>query len=176
MLDEYLMIYNDEKETVDLLKVFLTTPQGLSKAHRLGHVTGSAWIINNSREMVLMTQHTKLNMWLQLGGHVEEGEHIIESAKREAREESGLESIILLDEHIFDIDAHLIPANATNEEHYHYDIRFLFEADSKEKLVISKESKNLKWIKLKNISKYNNDKSIIRMVNKTTTCNVHIGF
>ena len=33
-----------------------------------GHFTGSAWIVSPDKEEILMTQHKKLEMWLQLGG------------------------------------------------------------------------------------------------------------
>ena len=38
---------------------------------RIGHITGSAWIVDRGRTHALLTHHRKLNKWLQLGGHAD---------------------------------------------------------------------------------------------------------
>jgi len=35
----------------------------------IGHVTGSAWIVDRSGTAALLAHHRKLRAWLQLGGH-----------------------------------------------------------------------------------------------------------
>jgi hypothetical protein len=35
----------------------------------VGHITASAWLVNNDNTKALLTHHRKLNMWVQLGGH-----------------------------------------------------------------------------------------------------------
>lgn len=134
-----------------------------------GHITGSSWIVNKARTKTLLTHHHKLDRWLQLGGHADGDTNIIRVATKEAREESGLQSLQLVSERIFDIDIHTIPARKSDPEHLHYDIRFLFEADEQEELVISSESKDLAWIKMSELAKYveGND-SILRMADKSS--------
>lgn len=134
---------------------------------RAGHITGSAWILDKSRRFALMTHHRKLNRWLQLGGHAEGETSVLDVAVREALEESGLSSIRLLDEAVFSVDVHLIPASSCFPEHPHYDIRFLFEADMDEPFEVSEESHDLRWIPLEEIERYNADTSVLRMVAKT---------
>src|SRR5262249_23121946 len=56
----------------------------------IGHLTGSAWIVDKDRSYALLTHHAKLNIWVQLGGHVENDSDMLTAAWREAREESGL--------------------------------------------------------------------------------------
>ena len=52
--------------------------------------------------------------------------------------------------------------------HLHYDVRFLLEADPiKNKIVISNESHDVKWIPLVEVRNYNSEDSIKRMVTKT---------
>lgn len=167
MLEDYLQNYKEESDRIKELLVFIQDKNRLEIPFQRGHLTGSAWLINKNRDKILLTHHNKLNRWLQLGGHLESGEHAIEAAYRECLEESGIKNIKILDEKIFDIDIHMIPKYKNEEEHYHYDIRFIFEADSNEKLLISSESKDLKWIDLKKIAQYNNDESIVRMIEKT---------
>jgi 8-oxo-dGTP pyrophosphatase MutT (NUDIX family) len=52
------------------------------------HVTGSALV--TGRRGVLLHKHKRLGIWLQPGGHLEEGESPWAAARREAEEETGL--------------------------------------------------------------------------------------
>ncbi len=54
----------------------------------IGHITGSAWVVDRGRGMVLLTHHRKLNKWLQLGGHCDGDGDVRAVALREACEES----------------------------------------------------------------------------------------
>jgi 8-oxo-dGTP pyrophosphatase MutT (NUDIX family) len=131
-----------------------------------GHITASALIVNRQRTHILMTHHHKLDKWLQLGGHSDGDPNPLNVALREAAEESGIAGIVPVSEDIFDVDVHPIPARKNVPEHFHYDIRFLFEADDSLDLTISPESKDLAWIPLTGIEKYTTEESIIRMVRK----------
>lgn len=165
-LKTYSAQYPSEHDAVTRFKLFLEQSALLSPAEKRGHLTGSSWIVNLEGDKTLLTHHRKLNLWLQLGGHLNEGEGLIDGASREAAEESGLNSIELLSSHIFDIDAHIIPERKTEKEHVHYDIRYLFRADSSTELKISKESKDLKWVPLSDLEQYNQSPSILRMRDK----------
>jgi len=97
-----------------------------------GHVTASAFIVDLTRRFALLVWHEKLARWLQPGGHCEEGDaSTLDAATREIEEETGLGSAQLLrvGDGVFDVDAHRIPARRGIPEHWHYDIRYLFEAD-----------------------------------------------
>ena len=107
-----------------------TEPRCLDAAFEPGHITASAWILR--RGSVLLTHHRKLDRWFQLGGHLEPGETVAEGALREAAEESGLTGLRFLNEDIFDVDVHLIPARGTSPAHLHYDIRFLIAGPTHE--------------------------------------------
>ncbi|QSE95963.1 NUDIX hydrolase [Fulvivirga lutea] len=133
-----------------------------------GHITGSAWIVNQTYDKALLTHHRKLDKWLQLGGHADGETDIIKVAKKEAKEESGLSNLRLLSEDIFDIDIHTIPERKGIPEHLHYDVRFLFQAVDHVPLLINHESKALKWVPLKELNQLiEGNRSIMRMVEKT---------
>lgn len=135
---------------------------------QVGHVTGSAWIVNNEYSKALLTHHRKLNRWLQLGGHADGISDIIMVSSKEAHEESGLNSLTLVSSSIFDVDIHTIPARKSEQEHQHYDVRFLFEAKEEEPLIKSSESKDLAWISFEEIDKMTqSNKSIHRMLMKS---------
>ncbi len=133
-----------------------------------GHITASALIVNKQRTHTLLTHHHKLEKWLQLGGHSDGDPDPLNVAMREAEEESGLKNVLPVSNSIFDVDVHTIPARKNEPEHFHYDIRFLFEADDTEPLIISAESKDLAWIPLAEIEKYTTEESMLRMVRKVT--------
>ncbi|MCC6394558.1 MAG: NUDIX hydrolase [Bryobacterales bacterium] len=133
----------------------------------VGHVTGSAWILDLERTHVLLTHHGKLDKWLQLGGHADGDADVLRVAIREAEEESGLDRVYPVSRSIFDVDIHLIPARKSEAEHYHYDMRFLLEADRGSPLRISSESKDLAWVPLAQVEGLTREESMLRMVRKT---------
>ncbi len=169
LLEEYAPSDFQEKDSKEKILQFIYENDNFTgRDNAKGHITGAAWIVSRDRKKVLLTHHLKLNMWLQIGGHVEGDEHILETALREASEESGLTALKCLSEKIFDIDVHLFPKRGEVEAHYHYDIRFLFEADENEKLVRqTSESKAMKWIPLDEVSRYAKEGTIMRMASKS---------
>lgn len=133
----------------------------------IGHITGSAWIIDHERTHALLTHHRKLDRWLQLGGHSDGDANTLDVALREGLEESGLQDLHAVSDAIFDVDVHLIPARGDEPAHNHYDVRFLLEADRHAPLSISSESKNLAWVSLDETQTLSTDASIQRMVAKS---------
>jgi hypothetical protein len=70
-----------------------------------------------------------------------------------------------LNEAIFDVDVHEIPARAGIAAHLHYDIRFLMEAAGEP--VGSYESHAVAWIALTQIEEYSREESVLRLARKT---------
>ena len=131
-----------------------------------GHITGSAWIVCPQRKNVLLTHHRKLNKWLQLGGHSDGDANTYRVAKREAEEESGL-IVKPINDVVFDIDIHTIPARGDDPEHKHYDVRFLFEGDDLAQLRMSEESNDLRWVSIEELLSLTSEESVLRMARKT---------
>jgi len=133
-----------------------------------GHLTGSAWIVDGARDRTLLTHHLKLEKWLQLGGHADGDGDLLAVALREGREESGLTRLRAVSAEIFDVDRHWIPARKTDPAHWHYDVRFMIEADPSEPLVrATNESKELAWVDVAQVTALNPEESMARMVRKT---------
>lgn len=78
-----------------------------------------------------------------------------------------MKNLHLINNTIFDIDVHLIPENKKEQQHFHYDVRFVFVADGKADLLITSESKDLKWFTLDEVCKKLDNQSLHRMVLKT---------
>lgn len=168
-LEIYRTPYEEESEFIaDFAE--LTQDEDSYRRDRLdGHFTASAWIVNKRRTHTLLTLHRKLGRWLQLGGHADGNENLIEVALKEAQEESGLTSLKLVDSTIFDLDKHIIPERPHVQEHFHYDVRYIFEADINEKLIMSDESISLAWITFDSVvDMIGYNPSILRMLEKTS--------
>ena len=166
-LDNYLKRYPSEKEKIEkTLHLLVNDNDCFKRTNWDGHFTASAWIFDKSRKWILMTHHKQLNIWLQLGGHAEDNNNLLEVALKEAKEESGINNFNIISEEIFDLDIHKIPKYGSNPEHLHYDVRFILEADKLEKLSISNESNDLAWIKIEDVFNLNPKESIKRMMHK----------
>ena len=150
-----------------LLQFVQTYENCAARELQVGHLTGSAWIVDRDLTHTLLTHHRKLNLWVQLGGHVEDDADMLSASWREAREESGLQDLRLLTPHIFDVDIHTIPARKDEPGHFHYDIRYAFQADRHAQLTVSNESRQLAWVALNEIQSLTTEESILRMVRKT---------
>ena len=168
-LDAYAPFDPNEAAMRDRMRSFVAENEDcFDRMFAPGHITASCWIVDAPRRQALLTWHKRLNRWLQMGGHLEaDDQSLLDASLREAREESGLKNVKPLAAAIFDLDVHLIPERKGEPAHYHYDIRFLLEADSKEPLVVSSESRDVAWVALSGIAALNEDASIQRMIAKT---------
>jgi 8-oxo-dGTP pyrophosphatase MutT (NUDIX family) len=133
------------KRTLELLA---DGPVATTRAHRAGHLTASALVVDPAGR-VLLCLHGRLGMWMQLGGHCEPADgSLAAAALREATEESGLQGL-LLDPVPIDVDIHPVrcapgdgsPATPS----FHFDVRFVAFAPRGAVEQISDESADLAW-------------------------------
>ena len=107
-----------------------------------GHLTASTLILNETRDQVLLTLHPKVGLWLQMGGHCEEGdETLVLAAAREAREESGITELVMSDMPLR-LDRHKVGCHGGS---WHLDVQYLAIAPAAAQAVISDESLDLAW-------------------------------
>jgi 8-oxo-dGTP pyrophosphatase MutT (NUDIX family) len=166
-IKHYRVHYPEEAAVVDRISTFVdANADCFSRELPVGHITGSAWILDSTGTRALLTHHKKLNIWVQLGGHADGDSNVDQVAYREAIEESGLVGLEFVDRALFDIDIHLIPARGLEAAHYHYDCRFLFQAIDDD-YIVSDESHDLQWVPLVDMGRFTTEASIARMVDKT---------
>lgn len=163
----YRVRYPEEAAVVERISSFVdANTDCFSRELAVGHITGSAWILDSTGARALLTHHKKLNIWVQLGGHTDGDPNVEQVAYREAIEESGLVGLEFVDQELFDIDIHQIQSRGHEEAHYHYDCRFLFRAVD-DHYIVSEESHDLLWVPLDDMCSVTTEPSITRMVDKT---------
>jgi 8-oxo-dGTP pyrophosphatase MutT (NUDIX family) len=118
---------------------------------RLGHLTASTVVLDDSRTRVLLTLHPGAGRWFQLGGHVEPDDCTLAAAAlREATEESGI-SGLALDPTPIGLDWHAVRCRTTAgvpEPSSHLDVEYVAVAPPGAEHVRSHESLDLGWFGL----------------------------
>lgn len=113
-IHEYLRRCRDETVRLAPVAEALARPGGLTSRKTFsGHVTCSAIVLDPAGR-VLHIRHNALRRWLRPGGHLEDSDaSLIEAARREVAEETGIPAggLTPLDHLPVDVDVHLIPAN-----------------------------------------------------------------
>ena len=117
-------------------------PDALRREGRPSHLTASAVVLDAARTSVLLVLHARTGLWLQPGGHVEDGDAgLAAAALREAVEETGVAALALLDERPVHLERHPAPCGA---EH-HLDVRFALLAPDGAVPAASAESLDVAW-------------------------------
>jgi len=135
-----------------LRQAYLTFLQAHSDAmtrhNRVGHITGSALVVDVERQGVLLTLHPLVGRWLQLGGHVEAtDESLVDAARRESVEEGGIASIDI-DPAPLRLDRHRVrcrDGHGGETTLDHLDVQFLVIAAPGSIERRSSESIDLRW-------------------------------
>jgi coenzyme F420-0:L-glutamate ligase len=131
-----------------LRQAFLTLlaarPDATARSCVPGHLTASTIVLSADRRHTLLTLHPRVGLWVQLGGHCEDGDQTMAAAAlREAREESGIAELELEPVPV-SLDIHPITCSlgvATR----HFDMRFVAIAPEGATPVRSAESKDLRF-------------------------------
>lgn len=171
LLNNYHTPFIEEAGMADKTRLFVLQHKNcFDRSLSVGHVSGSAWVVNPARTRVLLLRHRKLNLWLQPGGHADGDPDILRVILNETSEETGiaLEHILLVNEQIFDIDVHTVHESIHDNRHTHYDIRFLVEIDDSLPIPGNYESFQIGWVPLVEVSRFNNALSLHRLVRKTS--------
>ena len=163
----------EQRHQARILQLIEHTDAPFSRAQYVpGHVTASAFVTTPDRSALLLILHSKLNLWLQPGGHVDiEDSDVLASARREVLEEVGLSQLELATPGLFDVDVHEIPARKDQPPHEHFDVRFLFTTRELEARAGS-DAQAARWVPVSELLRdtsegpYLSDDSVMRAVRK----------
>jgi len=169
LLRDYRPIDADDAACAARFAAFVAAqPRCFERALEVGHVTGSAWIVDTAGGRVLLTHHAKLDIWVQPGGHCDGDPDAAAVAAKETVEETGLRDLARVGAGVFDLDIHTIPARGATPAHEHFDVRFAFRvpAGASEAFVVSDESHDLAWVRLDELERHTRERSMLRMRQK----------
>jgi 8-oxo-dGTP diphosphatase len=117
-------------------KAPLTPPQ---------HLVAYVLLVDDGARSVLLVDHIKSGLWLPAGGHVEPGEHPIETVRRETKEELGIDAVFhpaLGERPAF------VTVTETVGEHRHTDVSLWFVLDGGEGQALvpdPREFRGVRW-------------------------------
>lgn len=111
------------------------------------HLTASCFVFSPDLRQVLLTYHRKGGFWVQFGGHLERVDaSLADAARREGREESGIDGLQLHGERVVDLDRHELHAGFTCAAHW--DVGFLAVASLAAHVETSAESLDVAWFRV----------------------------
>lgn len=127
-----------------------------------GHFTASGFVVSPDGSSLLLIHHTKLDRWLQPGGHMEaEDSTVAAAARREVLEETGVGDLHLLGTSLVRIDAHEIPERGREPAHVHIDLGVGFHATSTEIGPLD-EVDDAAWVPFDALANYDADDALKR--------------
>lgn len=134
------------RHQADVLRFIDEHPDALHRSCLVGHLTASAWVVSHDGGRGLVMYHSKIQRWVQPGGHADGDANLAAVALKEASEESGIDGLMVWSEPI-DIDIHLfVNRKQTEPDHLHHDLRFLVRAPEGALASGNHESEELRWI------------------------------
>ncbi len=172
LLDEltaYTPFCPQEVQDREILCDWLKSSQDVFGRANPGHFTASAWVLSPDRQQVLMVYHNIYQSWSWMGGHADGDTDLCAVARREAQEESGLESLKLLQDGIFSLELLTVDGHVKRGQyvssHLHGNITYLFEADPSA-AVRSKPDENsgVSWIPLAQLTQKVSEPWMLRHV------------
>lgn len=171
-IEKYVPYNEQEKNDKEMmLKYFDTFKDVLTRENRMCHFTASSWITNKERNKILMIYHNIYQSWAWTGGHCDGDENVLKVALREAKEETGLENIKVINENIASIEILAVDGHIKREKyistHLHLNCTFLFEADEKEKLKIKPdENSGVRWVNISDVLNLTNEDRMVPIYKK----------
>lgn len=123
----------EERDQAELLRRLTSGEPLLTRDNASAHLTASAWVVNPTRDRVLMAYHKIYDSLAWLGGHADGDADLLRVAMREVMEESGLPSVTPVSREIFSVEILTVDGHEKHgryvSSHLHLNATYLLQAD-----------------------------------------------
>lgn len=155
---------NDKKVIIDYIENFRHNI--LTRENEIAHMTSSGLILNDKLDKILMIHHNIYNTWTWTGGHADGEMNMLETAVKEAKEETGLENIRPLSSEMASIDILPVYGHVKRGKyvsaHLHLNTSYALIADESEELVVNEEeTSGVGWVDVDRLHEYSNEPYLI---------------
>ncbi len=147
--------YNEQeaRDKEVLLGLLQGTEDIYTRENMTGHLTASAWVVNERRDKALMAYHNIYHSWSWLGGHADGDRDLLSVALREVREESGVVHVRPVSENIFSLEILTVDGHEKKgryvPSHLHLNVTYLLEAGENDVLSMKEdENSGVAWFGL----------------------------
>lgn len=173
---DLIKIYNpyneQEKKDKEIILYCIDTFKNiLNRDNEITHITSSAFVVNKTRDKVLMIHHNIYNSWSWTGGHADGEEDLLTVAIKEVKEETGVKNIYPVSSEIFSLDVLPVLGHIKKgryvSAHLHLSVAYLLEANENESLIIkADENSDVKWIPIEEVNTYTNEPHMQKVYKK----------
>lgn len=153
-IEKYCPCNEQEQRDKEVILRFLAeNGDAFLRTNLVAHMTASAWVVNRTRDKVLMVYHNIYNSWSWTGGHADGDTDLLAVALRECREETGVETVEPVSRDIFSLEVLTVDGHEKRGQyvpsHLHMNVTYLLEADENETLrVCEGENSDVRWFTL----------------------------
>lgn len=146
----------EERDKAIILECLENNDRIFTRNSVTAHMTASAWVVNKSRDKVLMAYHNIYDSWAWLGGHADGERDLLSVAIKETMEESGIRNVTPVTEKIYSIEVLTVDGHMKRGEyvssHLHLNITYLLQADETELLTVkADENSGVSWFALEEV-------------------------
>ena len=160
-----------EKEHIEFVKEWIESGSEIFRIAKPDtpktHLVSYFVLVDPSTNELLLVDHKKSDFWLPAGGHVEVGEHPMETVKREIQEELGIEADFLFDDPLF---VTITETTGNVAKHTDVSLWYMLRGNREEPLEFdAEEFHQIRWFHPDEIPYERTDPHMRRFLNKITS-------
>lgn len=140
----------EQRDKAQILSLLASGQELYTRNNPIAHLTASSWVVSPDREQVLLIYHNIYHSWAWMGGHADGDRDLQQVALRETREESGLETLHLVNPEIFSVEILTVDGHQKRgkyvSSHLHLNVTYLIEADPSQPIRVKPdENSGIAW-------------------------------
>ncbi len=152
LIKKYLPYGNQEiKDKEAILEFIQTFENNLLRENIFGHLTASAWVLNEDFNKILFLYHNDFDGYIYPGGHADGESDLLKVTLKELEEETGLKDVFCSEE-IFSLECGPVLSHIKKGEnvsaHTHYNVSYLVivkNEDMNKVRILESENSSVEW-------------------------------